>query len=107
MAISTCTVSGTLYSVNNQPLQDVVIEVYCARPFFHTDGTHVIDYKVSTTTDSNGAWSLSLIETATVDKTLTISFEMPTGSVERQRRTYTMTVPNQASANFSDIATEL
>lgn len=106
MAISTCVVSGTLKTVSNTALSDVEITAYSTRPFFHTDGTHIVDYGVSTTTDSNGAWSLTLIETETITKTLTVSFDFPTGSVERVRREYTIEVPNTATANFADLATE-
>jgi len=106
MAITTCTVSGTLKTVLNTALSDVTVEAYCTQPFFHTDGTHIVDYGVSTTTDANGAWSLVLIETTSISKSLTVAFEFPTGSVERKRREYHVVVPATATANFSDIASE-
>jgi hypothetical protein len=105
MAITTCVVSGTLLGPNGQPLQDATVEAYITAPFFHGDGSQIADLKVTTTTDLNGAWSLTLIETASVNRTMTIAFNMPTGSVERYRREYTIVVPAQASASFATLAT--
>ena len=104
MAITTCTVSGTLKTVLNAALSGVTVEAYCTQPFFHSDGTQIVDYGVSTTTDATGAWSLTLIETTSITKSLSVAFEFPTGSVERKRREYTIVVPATATANFSDLA---
>lgn len=106
MAISTCVVSGTLVTPSNTALSGVEVKAYSTKPLFHTDGTLIVDYAVSTTTDSNGDWSLTLIETETIEASLTVSFDMPVGAVERKRKDYTVVVPNAASADFADIVTE-
>lgn len=105
MAISTCVVSGTLKDLTGTALAGYSVYAYLTTPFFHTDGTLIPPYKVSTTTDASGNWSLTLIETATISKTITIAFDLPTGSSERLRREYTVTIPNSASASFSTLAT--
>ncbi len=105
MAITSCTVSGTVKTPDNTGLQNVTIKASITQPFAHADGTLIAAYQVSTTTDANGAWSLTLIETATVTKTMTIVIEYPTGGTEYRRQSYTVTIPNAASANFSDLIT--
>jgi len=105
MAITSCTISGNIKTPDNQALEDVTVKAYPTRPFTHADGTLIAAYQVSTTTDSSGDWALTLVETATVSKTLTIVIEYPTGGTEFRRQEYTVTVPNQASANFSDLIT--
>lgn len=105
MAISTCVVSGTLKDVSGTAIANVTVEAYLTTPLFHTDGTMIPAYKVSTATAADGTWSLTLIETATITRTLVIAFELPTGSVERLRREYTVTVPNTASVAFNTLVT--
>jgi hypothetical protein len=104
MAITTCAVSGTIYGPNGSALEGVTVEAYIDAPFFHGDGTCIADYKVSTTTNSSGAWSLTLIETASVSKTMNIAISFPMGSGELHRRVYQVSVPASASANFHTLA---
>lgn len=105
MAITTCTVSGSLKGPDGAALSGVTVYAYTNAPFFHSDGTLIPDYQVTTTTDATGAWSLTLIETASVTKTIIIAFDLPTGSVEKKRKEYTVTVPATATASFSTLAT--
>jgi hypothetical protein len=105
MAISTCVVSGTLKDLTGAALVGYSVYAYLTTPFFHSDGTLIPPYKVSTTTDSSGNWSLTLIETTSISKTITIAFDLPTGTAERMRREYTVTIPNQASVNFDTLVT--
>lgn len=105
MAISTCVVSGTVYTLAGAGLTDVNVKAYITTPFFHTDGTWLPNYEVSTTTASDGTWSLTLIETASISKTMTIAFDYPDGSAQRARREYTITVPATSTANFATLAT--
>lgn len=104
MAISTCVVSGTLKDLTGTALSGYNVYAYLTTPFFHTDGTLIPAFKVSTTTDASGNWSLTLIETTSISKTITIVFDLPTGTVERLRREYTVTIPNTGTANFSTLA---
>jgi hypothetical protein len=104
MAITTCTVSGTIYGPNGSALSGVEVEAYIDQPFFHGDGTLIADYKLSTTTDSTGAWSLTLIETTSVTKTMNVAIKFPLGSGELHRKQYQITVPASGTANFHTLA---
>lgn len=105
MAISTCVVSGTLKDLSGTALQGYSVYAYSTTPFFHGDGTLIPPYKISTTTAADGTWSLTLAETTSISKTITIAFDLPTGGVERLRKEYTVTIPNQASVNFDTLVT--
>lgn len=100
-----CAVSGILRGTNGVVLQGATVIGSSIKPFIHSsDGSLVVNYQVSTTTDSNGAWTLSLIETATDSSSVTISFFYPLGSAAgNERKEYTIIVPNSASANFSTL----
>jgi hypothetical protein len=103
MAISTCVVSGALKSVDNQALVNSFVRAYLTTPFFHADGTFIGNYQVSTEVASDGTWSLTLIETTTVSKTLTIRIEYPGGTHDRLVKEYTIVVPNTASATLASL----
>ncbi len=109
MAITTCTVSGTIKDPSATAIPSVIVRAYIPSPFFHADGTWIAAYELSTTTDSNGAWSLTLMETTTITKTITITFDYSSSSVSasHKRKEYTVIVPATATANFSAIATEV
>lgn len=104
MAISTCVVSGTIKDLTGTALSGVTVEAYMTTPFFAADGTLIAPFKDTTTTAGDGTWSLTLMRTTTLAKTFTIAFLLPTGSVERARREYTVTIPETSTANFSDLA---
>lgn len=108
MAISTCIVSGNVFSLNAQGLNSVTVKAYMPRPFLYSDGTQILNYEVSTTSDANGAWSLILIETTSVNLPdglpITVAFEYSSGGAgDILRREYTIIVPNTPTANFSDL----
>lgn len=103
MAINTCTVSGTLKSLGDTAIQDAKITAYVTRPFLHTDGTLVTATIAETLSDANGDWSLVLVETETVEKSISVAIEFPDGSLILQRAVYTIIVPDAPTANFSDL----
>jgi hypothetical protein len=106
MAITICTVTGTVRSPAGGGLPGVTVRANLVTPFVHSaDGSFIATYEVTTTTASDGTWSLNLIETATPQTTVTIAFDYPAGSQNYQRREYTIMVPNQASATFSSLVT--
>lgn len=105
MAITTCTVSGTVKDPSNTAISGTVVRAYITTPFLHGDGTYIADYDLSTTVDANGAWSLTLIETTSVSKKIEIDIEYPTGNGTRIR-SYSVTIPATATANFSDLVSE-
>lgn len=106
MAIGICTVSGTVLNALDQGVGGVVVKANSNRPFIHpTDGSLIVNYEVSTTTASDGTWSLALIETTTPNLALTISFFYPAGPNSNQRKDYTCIIPNTASATFNSLIT--
>lgn len=103
MAITTCVVSGTVKTLGNAGLTPVTVRASIPKPFKHpSDGSVIANYEVSTTTDVDGNWSLTLIETTTPAISVVITFDYSTG-FEQRRKEYTITVPNQATANFTDL----
>jgi hypothetical protein len=105
MAITTCTVSGTIKDPSNTVISGTVVKASITTPFLHGDGTYIADYELSTEVDANGAWSLTLIETTSISKKITIEIVYPTGNGTRSR-TYSITVPATASANFHSLISE-
>jgi hypothetical protein len=103
MAITSCTVTGNVKTPDNSGLQGVLVKAYMIHPVEYADGTLVAPYQVSTETDSNGDWSLTLVETTTVSATMTVAFEFPSGGADYKRKEYTVTVPNSASATFASL----
>lgn len=105
MAIQICSVSGLIKDTTGTAIAGVTVVAKAIRPFIHpSDGSLIVDYQASTTTDSSGAWSLSLIETETPQLTLTVSFIYPVGlNSSTDRQDFTVTVPNQSSATFSSL----
>lgn len=105
MSIATCTISGTVRNLYGNALAGVTVKANSDRPFIHpTDSSLITNYEVSTTTASDGTWSLTLIETETPDNTLTITFYYPAGSVTGNvRYEYTVQIPNTASATFASL----
>lgn len=105
MAVTICTVSGVIKTLEQSPMTQVTIKARTIRPFVYPDGTFVPDYEVSTTTDNNGAWSLALGETETPgDISIIISIEYSSGSSGVfKRNDYPVIVPDQASVDFADL----
>lgn len=98
-----CTVSGVIQDGSEDPVEGVTVEARVVSPFFTTT-IQIIPKSVTTTTNSSGAWSLELSRGGQ----FTVSIMYPPNAVDSARRyTYTITVPNSATANFSTLATEL
>jgi hypothetical protein len=103
MAIATCDVSGSLYNVGNAAVVNSFVYAYITTPFFHTDGSLIVDYKVSTEVANDGTWTLTLIETETVSRSVVIRIEYPGGTQDRIVKEYTIVVPNVASATLASL----
>jgi len=108
MAITTCTVSGTIKDPSATAIVGATVRAYIPQGFFHADGTYIAAYEVTTTTDANGAWSLVLMETTSITKTITITFDYAGNSTSNihKRKDFTIVVPATTTATFSSIATE-
>lgn len=103
---TSCTISGTCLKLDGSAFSGVLVKANCARPFVHPSNSAVYeDYEVTTTTDSSGNWSLTLVETTTPAVSLTISFYYPGSANDYKRKDYTVTVPNTATATFASLIT--
>lgn len=104
MPISTCIVSGNVKTLLNANVSGAVVKAVAMKPFFH--GTTLISGElVSTTTDTSGNFTLTLIETETVGYKINVVIEYYDGIANTKRASYPIVVPNSASANFSDLVT--
>lgn len=105
MAISTCVVSGKLASPNGMGIVGVTIKANYNRPILYGDGSLIMPNEQSTSSAADGTWSLTLVENASTSSSTTIAFYFPTGGTTYDRKEYTIIVPNQATANFSNLIT--
>jgi len=107
MAITLCTVSGTILAPDTAALLTAVVRASLTNPGIHTaDGTFIADSYIEASVDSNGAWTLDLVETTTISKKMLFEIRFP-NNVGISSKFYLATIPNAASANFDDIAEEI
>lgn len=99
-APATCIVSGVIYSPGGTAVSGVVIKAFVTRAFFIVENYIPQGLLAQTETDSNGAWSLTLVRTAPYATDVTIRFEYPNGNSNSQAAEYAIEIPNQTSANF-------
>lgn len=100
----TCTVSGTVYGPGGSALEGVKVKIYVTSAFTDTYGNYIpAGVIASTTTDSNGAWSLSTLQTEGLGRSVTFRFEYPLGNNQSHVVDYAAVVPDQSTANFSDL----
>lgn len=104
MPISTCAVTGNVKNLLNSNVQNCTVKASILTPFFHGP-TWISGELASTTTDSSGNFSLSTIETETVGKKVTFSFEYNDGTGTIRKRSYTVIVPDTATVALSDLVT--
>ncbi len=100
MSVTTCTVSGTILTTSGSGFAGVTIRAYMTQPSLYSDGSLVPSYSVSTTTDANGAWSLTVVETTTTSQYMTFAFEYPDGGINLKRKEYTAVIPATATSTF-------
>lgn len=101
-APSTCTVSGNIYGPNGSAVEGAKVKVYITTSFYDSNGNYIPEgLYASTATDSNGAWSLAVIRTATLNTSVTFQFEYPLGNNQSVSLKYPAVIPNSSTANFS------
>lgn len=101
--MATCVVSGVIKDPSETAISSVTVSAVPLNPYFTTT-IQIVPKLISTTTDATGAWSLTLGRTGQ----FTVSVMYPPNNVDSARKyTYTITVPDQATADFSTLATEL
>lgn len=103
-APSTCTVSGVLYGPTASPVEGVKVKVYVTTAFTDDSGNYIpAGLLASTTSDEDGAWSLAVIRTADLGRSVTFQFEYPLGNNQSASVKYAAVIPDAASAEFSDL----
>lgn len=97
-----CTVSGLLQDATATAISGATVRFNQVAPSFST--TILVPTKeVSTTTASDGTWSLSLIQGLSG----IVSIDFPPNATDSNRRvTYSVVIPASASATLQSLATE-
>lgn len=104
MSISTCAVTGNVKNLLNSNVQNCTVKASVLTPFFHS-GSWISGELASTVTDSAGNFTLTVIETATVGKKVSFTFEYSDGVGGIRTRKYTVIVPNTTTITLSDLVT--
>lgn len=94
-----CTVSGILVDLSNTAISGAMIEARSLIDIEQGSTSLIVQKRLLTTTDSLGAWSLSLYQTANV----TITMLYNDGNVGEMRQQFTITIPATTTANFNDL----
>lgn len=101
-----CTITGTVKGPDESILSSVVVRATQPAPYITSGGIFVADYFVESAVNGSGVWTMDLAETATDSKKILFTIVYPTNGSSREK-SYVATIPNAASANFADIATEV
>jgi hypothetical protein len=102
MAITTCTVTGNVKSLLNSGIADCTIRVSTASPFMHS-GSFISGQVAQVSTSATGDFSIGVIETTSVNQRLVFTFQYYDGIASRKQKSFSVIVPNQASALISDL----
>jgi hypothetical protein len=97
---STCVVSGLIYDAEGNPVLGATITANLELSTTYNSSIRLGQQKATTTTDALGAWSLTLVETASVDPTIKYRFEAKGFNVEWVEY---RSVPDQPTADYEDL----
>lgn len=101
--MAACTVSGTMYDAGGSAISGATVRANIITPQF-VSTTLYVPKEVTTTTASDGTWSLALVQTLQYN----VSIEFPPNSTDSNiLRKYSITCPASLTADFSTLATEL
>lgn len=101
-APSECVVYGYVLGMEGEGLEGAVI-TFQANQFEY--GENLVGVKTKTTTDANGFFEISLIETATPNATVTATIAYQS-STQKIKKRYTGIIPNSITESFTAIFTE-
>lgn len=101
--MAACTLSGTMYDAGGTAISGATVRANITTSQFIST-TQYVPKETTTTTASDGTWSLSLIQT--LQYIVTIEFPPNTTDSNRPLK-YSITIPASGTANFSSLATEL
>lgn len=103
---TSCTITGNVINMLGSNVQGCTITVSTTVPFIHpTNGSWVSGEISSTTTSSDGNFSITCIETTTPGVRVKFTFDYYDGTANRRQKTYSVLIPNQSSAVLTDLIT--
>ena len=101
--MATCVVSGLIKDPSETAISGVTVRANLTAPVFVAT-VQLVPKELSTTTASDGTWSLTL--SRSLSYVLTVDYP-PNATNSAIRKTYAITTPAAATADFSTLATEL
>jgi hypothetical protein len=101
---SLCTVSGSVFAPDGTAQSGVAVRVYNLSAFTDASGNFFPPgLLASTSTDLSGAWSLSVVQTQILARSLTFQFEYPLSDNQSRNIKFPVVIPTAATANFSSL----
>lgn len=99
-----CSVSGSVFAPGGAPLEGVKIKVNVTTAFTDASGNYIPSGVIaSTTSDAAGAWTLPVVQTASLGRSVTFEFVYPLSNNQSQSVKYAAVIPNTPTALFSDL----
>jgi hypothetical protein len=100
----TCTVSGTLYNAAGTAVSGAKVRALVMSSFSDAYGNVIAEgLYASTTTASDGTWSLAVIQTASLNQAVTFQFIYPLNNNQTYYVSYPAVIPNTTTAAFTSI----
>lgn len=94
-----CTVSGILVDISNSPIENAIIEARPSNDIEQGTTSLIVQKRIMDVTDSNGAWSLDLVQGTGV----VVTMRYTDGGTGEMREQFTITIPATSTANFNDL----
>jgi hypothetical protein len=103
---NTCTITGNVRNLLGSAVQNCNINVSVITPFIHPTGSTWISGEIGTsTTNSSGDFSITVVETETPGIRVRFTFDYYDGVANRRQKSYAVVVPDDASAVLADLIT--
>ncbi len=97
--MATCTLTGTFTDPQGTAVANASVTFTTESPFVDADSNLILPKEVSTTTDTNGDWSLTIIQNVTGSLSLDLA---PRDNAPTIRYNFSVVIPASASATFAD-----
>lgn len=107
MAISTCTVSGTIRDSGGNAISGAIVTFNFTTSHENGADDFVVSAKVSTTTNGSGAFSLVVSRTANISRSGVWIIEYPDGTTNAGKKIVTLpaSIPDASTATFNSTIT--
>jgi hypothetical protein len=105
MAVTTTSVTGTVRDTSGTAISGATIEASNTQAYFYSDGSLITPYRVSTTSASNGTWSLTLVENVSSSTYTRVTVSFGDGNGGTIRRDYSIIVPASGPVTLASLAT--